>query len=342
MKTAWFAAVALALSVQGVDAGEIDPQKVLVAEVRQVFAESIHQGKVEECLPVVDKMTTAAYIRYQNKTPVDAPGTVEEARMVQECFKDLNHFALTPDEHTKRRAAMLPGVEVQISDGVYVVRLERFAPNAGLRMLEALASIGDAPLVVDLRGNPGGLLAEQGVLLNAFAEYREQKLYGQRRAQEEIVYTAGGLAPECVADDIWISCHRASRLTEPLAQSGALSHLDRFVVLINGGTGSAGENTALWWKKNRDAVLLVGEPTYGKWQIMTRFTVRVSTSISEEFSIILTTGEGVVYGLNGEKFSVKNSVQPDIFVEDEVRQLEVAVQLAKELKKPAIVAHQVP
>jgi carboxyl-terminal processing protease len=119
---------------------------------------------------------------------------------------------------------------------VCVIRLLGFPATAGARVraIAERASRRHQPVILDLRGNPGGLLSQAVAVVRVFA-------------RSGVVVTTRGLhepARQFVADDT------------------AVGRL-RLAVLINGGTASAAEVVAGALHADAGAVV-VGRPSYGK------------------------------------------------------------------------------
>ena len=119
---------------------------------------------------------------------------------------------------------------------VCVIRLLGFPATAGARVraIAERASRRHEPVILDLRGNPGGLLSQAVAVVRVFA-------------RSGVVVTTRGLhepARQFVADDT------------------AVGRL-RLAVLINGGTASAAEVVAGALHADAGAVV-VGRPSYGK------------------------------------------------------------------------------
>lgn len=127
------------------------------------------------------------------------------------------------------------------AEGVGYVRLGRFMFTASAQVAEAVAALEAegtlSGLVIDLRGNPGGLL-EQGVALS-----------GQFLPSETLVTATRG---------------RAGGTGRPYYTSGEPTHPDLpLAVLVDGSSASASEIVA-GALQDHDRAVIVGETTYGK------------------------------------------------------------------------------
>lgn len=130
-------------------------------------------------------------------------------------------------------------------DGVGLIRVSSFAQNVGADVRDAIddleAEHGTAldGLVLDLRGNPGGLLNEGIQVANLFLD------------QGVIVSTSGRDGRD---EQVWE------------AAPGSLRYRGPLVVLVNEGTASASEIVAGALLDHRRAVV-IGTPTYGKGSV---------------------------------------------------------------------------
>lgn len=160
--------------------------------------------------------------------------------------------------------AMAPGSDVA------VIRIVQFSVGAGHRVrdaVEAAGALGAAGVVLDLRGNPGGLVNE---VLNTASVFIDDGVAFQERARDG----------EAVA--VRIDPGRA------LAPDISL------VVLIDFGTASSGEILAAALRDN-DRAVLVGEQTFGTGTILN--TLRLSDGSALRLGVRewLTPGGKVVF-----------------------------------------------
>ena len=128
-----------------------------------------------------------------------------------------------------------------ISDNVGYIKLTGFTENAALEVEQALRDLKKDPgmksLVLDLRGNPGGLLREAVDIVNIFVE-----------KDQDIVSTKGKVKD-------WDKVHRATR--PPVDTQIPL------VVLVDRGSASASEivSGAI---QDLDRGVIIGQRTFGK------------------------------------------------------------------------------
>lgn len=151
-----------------------------------------------------------------------------------------------------------PSVDLkyEIHPGVGYIHLTQFQETTGEEMTDAINSFGNLKgLVLDLRGNPGGLLS-QAVDVCDHLLAKGQVIVSQRgRAYPDQVYTA---------------THGNGGKTFPI------------VVLVNNNTASAAEivSGAL---QDHDRALIVGQTTFGKGLVQTVY------NLSDETGLALTT-----------------------------------------------------
>lgn len=172
-----------------------------------------------------------------------------------------------------------------LRDGIGYIRITQFSePTAGL-LRDALTNLvaqGMTGLVLDVRGNPGGLLVSAIDVAQLFLPRGALIVSTQGRpgVQERVENRAGG----------------AWRWTE-----------GPMVILVNGGSASASEIVAGALKDNRRAVL-VGDTTFGKGSVQSVIKLRPES----ESAIRLTTAH--YYTPSGALIHGKG-IDPDIRVE---------------------------
>ena len=148
-----------------------------------------------------------------------------------------------------------PSVDLkyEIRPGVGYIHLSQFQETTAQEVIDAINSFGNLKgLVLDLRGNPGGLLS-QAVDICDHLLAKGQNIVSQRgRAYPDQVYTAN---------------HGNGGKTFPI------------VVLVNRNTASAAEivSGAL---QDHDRALIVGETTFGKGLVQTVYNLSESTGLA--------------------------------------------------------------
>jgi carboxyl-terminal processing protease len=161
-------------------------------------------------------------------------------------------FALIRDDISR------PSVDLafMIRPGVGYIHVTNFMETTGREVGDALDKFGDINgLVIDLRGNPGGLLNQAVDMADKFLE------------KGQIVVSQKGRA---FPDQVYRVAHGEEGKKYPI------------VVLVNRNTASAAEivSGAL---QDHDRALIVGETTFGKGLVQTVF------QLSENTGLALTT-----------------------------------------------------
>jgi len=181
-------------------------------------------------------------------------GTVVHVTVAREGYDQPLTFTVTRDEIPKNSVDSA----FVIKPGIGYVRLSAFNEETDTEMAAALKKI-DAPnlegLILDLRGNPGGLLNEAVAVADMFLDKNQLIVSHHGRASQERRYYAV----------------RGNRgVQEPL------------VVLVNGGSASASEIVS-GSIQDHDRGLIVGEQTFGKGLVQT------VSPLSQDTGLALTT-----------------------------------------------------
>jgi carboxyl-terminal processing protease len=149
--------------------------------------------------------------------------------------------------HLQRELVILPTVTVSRDGGIAVFQVTSFNQNTTQQIVEALATLKDTPglplrgIVLDLRGNPGGLLDQAVSLADVFiAAGPIVSTIGRHPASHQFFEASG----DSVAPQIPV------------------------VVLINGSSASSSEIVAAALQDVGRAVL-VGSTSYGKGTVQT-------------------------------------------------------------------------
>ena len=169
-------------------------------------------------------------------------------------------------------------VEAKIlNDGVISIAISEFNRGSARALRAALGSSGQeiTGVILDLRGNPGGLLVEAVDVAGAFLN--------------------GGLVVEF---------HRSGQSPEVFNALGNGDSKTPLVVIVDRGTASAAEVVAAALQ-DRNRAIIVGEKTFGK------ATVQNSESLSNGAEIELTVGYYITP--SGKKLDGQG-VEPDIEV----------------------------
>jgi len=170
---------------------------------------------------------------------------------------DIITFQLTRAEIHARsvRTAMMVGPRVGY------VELNPFSDHSAEELqaaIDSLKRVGMKSLILDLRGNPGGLLPEGIAVSSLFLD-----------PGQEVVSTRG----------------RAEGATQQFTDSDPQRYADLpIVVLVNGQSASASEIVA-GALQDHDRALVIGTPTYGKGLVQTMFR------LSNDAALKITTAK---------------------------------------------------
>jgi carboxyl-terminal processing protease len=181
-------------------------------------------------------------------------GTVVHVSVTREGDAAALSFAITRDEIPKHSV----DVAFVVRPGIGYVRLSGFNEETDTELAAALKQL-DAPalegLILDLRGNPGGLLNEAVAVSDMFLDKNQLIVSHHGRSSQERRYFAV----------------RGNRgIQEPI------------VVMVNGGSASASE-IVTGAIQDHDRGMVVGEQTFGKGLVQT------VSPLSENTGLALTT-----------------------------------------------------
>jgi carboxyl-terminal processing protease len=146
----------------------------------------------------------------------------------------------------------------EVRPGVGFVRIDTFNENTGRELDQALSKLKPKNLrglVLDLRGNRGGLLSEGVRVSDRFLEKGQRIVSHHGRSSRERVYTV---------------------------RRGNLGNVYPMVVMVNCNSASASEIVA-GALQDHDRALVIGHSTFGKGLVQTVYT------LSQESGLALTT-----------------------------------------------------
>jgi C-terminal peptidase prc len=194
-----------------------------------------------------------------------------------------------------------------LKEGVGYVRIAAFREGT-LRDLEdklmSLRARGMRALVLDLRGNPGGL-------------FTEAVMVAQRFLPAGVVVTTQGQSPD-VANRVFSSDAGMGALDTPL------------VVLIDTRTMSAAEVLAGALKDHNRATL-VGMPTFGKGALQAKIRLQPADAPSSPAGTLILT---VAQAFSSNGMPLAAGVLPHLLEPDPQKQLDAAVARAADLAGP--------
>ncbi|HMA97440.1 MAG TPA: S41 family peptidase [Polyangiaceae bacterium] len=187
-----------------------------------------------------------------------------------------------PIQLTVTRAMVsVPSVEGKLLDGnVAYVRLKSFQEGCYVELIERIAELNRSKhlsgIILDLRGNPGGLVSEAVAIADEFLD-------------RGVIYSAR---------------HRGKVVETVESKSGGLLLNQPLVVLVGASTASSAEIVAGAWQ-DRGRATLVGEPTFGKGSVQNVIELRGGAGL------LLTTLR--YFTPNGRAIQARGLI-PDIIV----------------------------
>ena len=180
-----------------------------------------------------------------------------------------------------RRSLVTQDVSVeQLSGGILAIRVHAFTRGVGRQVRDALAADPAAHrggVILDLRGNPGGLLDEGVEVASAFLNGGPVVSYERRGAPDKVLQATPG-----------------GDTTTPLA------------VLVDGSSASAAEVVAAALQ-DRGRAVIVGQRTYGKGSVQEPFRLQDGSALELTVGKYLTPSGRSIDG---------RGVEPDILIPD--------------------------
>ena len=265
----------------GLEVGEIK-QGLLVAKVYS------HSPAAEAGIAVGDKIISADGESLAGLTSTEATKLIKGPVGTQVTIgvRDAKTDKLREETLTRAEVA-LPNVSSQVKEvnghKVGYVRMLSFSENAHTQLARAVAKVegeGAEGVVLDLRGNPGGLLDEAVESASIFLPAEEIVVSTKSRTQGDSVHKTSG-----------------ERLSElPL------------VVLIDRNTASAAEILTAALADDGDATV-VGTRSYGKG------VFQEERNLANGGALKLTVGE--YFTPNGVNLARSKGIHPDVRVSDD-------------------------
>jgi carboxyl-terminal processing protease len=177
-----------------------------------------------------------------------------------------------PVELTRARIHIDSVEHRMLRDSVGYIKLNSFQGNTEADLRRALATLHKRRmigLILDLRGNPGGLLDQAVQVADAFLE--------------------GGPIVTTSSQD-------PRERTEEYAQPGGTEPRYPMVVLINGQSASASEIVA-GALKNHDRALIIGEQSFGKGSVQVLYRLQDKSALKLTVAQYLTPGDVSIQGV---------------------------------------------
>ncbi len=209
------------------------------------------------------------------------PGTKIKITIMRDSFKKPREYEITRDK------IKIKSVKSKLIDNKYAyIRLSQFQQNSTMEFNKAIDDFRNdnatiAGIILDMRGNPGGLLDEAVKIADIFLD------------SGLIVYTEGRIK---------------SQELQFYAEENEIPFNYPAVVLVNGGSASASEIVSGALKDHGRAVI-VGTQTFGKGTVQTIFPLNDGSGLR------ITTSK---YYTPSHKSIQETGITPDIIVEDYV------------------------
>lgn len=209
------------------------------------------------------------------------PGTDVQLKTLRPATHKVEELTITREEID---VASVKDAEM-IQDGIGYIRLTQFNEPTGQdlkKQLEQLCAEGMNGLVLDLRGNPGGLLSSAAEVAELFLPRGELIVFtkGRGDSEEQRRYTSSGRSHYTAKDF-------------PM------------VILVNGGSASAAEIVSGALQDHKRA-MLIGEKTFGKGSVQSILPLDDGSAIKLTTAKYYTPSERIIHG---------NGIEPDFVVE---------------------------
>jgi carboxyl-terminal processing protease len=175
-----------------------------------------------------------------------------------------------------------------LNDGIGYVQVRSFSDSAAIELsaaLDSLTTAGMTSLILDLRGNPGGLLAQGAAVADLFLD----------KGQAIVSLRGRGAEGSRVFTD-----ERAQRWPSL-----------RMVVLVDRASASASEIVA-GALQDHDRALVLGRPTYGKGSAQSIFSFN-----NDEGGVKLTTARWYTPSGRSLEFELTPNADPNFAIDDD-------------------------
>lgn len=177
-----------------------------------------------------------AFMEDQFVTAEDAARYIERIRPQKDMFTFVvsgkDYEELTQEEKESQVAAY------ELEENAFYVKIDGFTPTSGNAFIKALSEVKnteDKNLIIDLRGNSGGLIDAANDILDY-------------------------LLPQCSTSYV---IDRNGYINSYYSEEGQKA-FKNILILVDGHSASSAELLALGLKKYLDNVTIIGQPTFGK------------------------------------------------------------------------------
>lgn len=226
------------------------------------------------------------------------PGTYVDLKILRQDSQDTLFFSIVREE-IKLRNVTYAGFFPENSNNVYI-KLSNFSRSAGDELRNALKNLSQKKniesIILDLRGNPGGLL-------DAAVDVCEKFL-----AKDQLVVSTKG------REENSIKKYYSKQL--PIAQK------EKLVILINGSSASASEIVA-GAIQDHDRGIILGTQSFGKGLVQTIIPLTNNTSLKITTAKYFTPSgrsiQKIDYSKDNPAIQVTDSILVDLFQTDNKR-----------------------
>ena len=226
------------------------------------------------------------------------PGTYVDLKILRQDSQDTLFFSIVREE-IKLRNVTYAGFFPENSNNVYI-KLSNFSRSAGDELRNALKNLSQnkniESIILDLRGNPGGLL-------DAAVDVCEKFL-----AKDQLVVSTKG------REEKSIKKYYSKQL--PIAQK------EKLVILINGSSASASEIVA-GAIQDHDRGIILGTQSFGKGLVQTIIPLNNNTSLKITTAKYFTPSgrsiQKIDYSKDNPAIQVTDSILVDLFQTDNKR-----------------------
>jgi carboxyl-terminal processing protease len=226
------------------------------------------------------------------------PGTYVDLKILRQDSQDTLLFSIVREE-IKLKNVTYAGFFPQNSNNVYI-KLSNFSRSAGDELRYSLKSLSQEKniesIILDLRGNPGGLL-------DAAVDVCEKFL-----AKDQLVVSTKG------REENSIKKYYSKQL--PIAQK------EKLVILINGSSASASEIVA-GAIQDHDRGIILGTQSFGKGLVQTIIPLTNNTSLKITTAKYFTPSgrsiQKIDYSKDNPAIQVTDSILVDLFQTDNKR-----------------------
>jgi carboxyl-terminal processing protease len=226
------------------------------------------------------------------------PGTYVDLKILRQDSQDTLLFSIVREE-IKLKNVTYAGFFPQNSNNVYI-KLSNFSRSAGDELRNSLKSLSQEKniesIILDLRGNPGGLL-------DAAVDVCEKFL-----AKDQLVVSTKG------REENSIKKYYSKQL--PIAQK------EKLVILINGSSASASEIVA-GAIQDHDRGIILGTQSFGKGLVQTIIPLTNNTSLKITTAKYFTPSgrsiQKIDYSKDNPAIQVSDSILVDLFQTDNKR-----------------------